>query len=148
MGTGKTNPHIDRPTEEQLRTLVQTKSQLVSDLYIAAHQLVLECLPGAQYAVDCKDAAIGYGARQYGYDGWGVAALSPHTNWVTLAFLRGALLDDPAGLLEGASRLVRHVKLRSLEQFAEQREALRALILAAARVNEAGPHRTGSSGQS
>ena len=87
-------------------------------------------------SVDCRDGEIGYGARQYGYDGWGMAALAPYTQWVSLAFLRGTSLDDPAGLLEGTGRRVRHVKVRSMEQLAESGGALRGLIDAASRLNQ------------
>lgn len=55
--------------------------------------------------------SIGYGARQYGYDGWGTAALAPHSKWVSLIFIRGAALGDPDGLLEGTGMSVRRVKL-------------------------------------
>ena len=44
------------------------------------------------------DAAFGY-----------VDAFSAHVN---VGFFSGAALDDPAGLLEGAGRRMRHVKLR------------------------------------
>jgi hypothetical protein len=44
------------------------------------------------------DAAFGY-----------VNAFTAHVN---VGFFRGAGLDDPAGLLEGSGRLMRHVKLR------------------------------------
>jgi hypothetical protein len=44
------------------------------------------------------DAAFGY-----------VDAFSAHAN---VGFFFGAMLDDPAGLLEGAGKRMRHVKLR------------------------------------
>lgn len=44
------------------------------------------------------DAAFGY-----------VNAFSAHAN---VGFFQGAALDDPAGLLEGAGKWMRHVKLR------------------------------------
>jgi len=44
------------------------------------------------------DAAFGY-----------VGAFSAHVN---VGFFHGAALDDPAGLLEGAGKRMRHVKLR------------------------------------
>jgi hypothetical protein len=44
------------------------------------------------------DAAFGY-----------VDAFSAHVN---VGFFHGAMLDDPAGLLEGAGKRMRHVKLR------------------------------------
>ena len=63
---------------------------------------MLEAVPRVRYSVDCVDREIGYGARQFGYDGWGMAAVTPYTKWVSVTLLRGALLEDPDGLLEGA----------------------------------------------
>ncbi len=80
------------------------------------------------------DGASGYGIRQYGYGGWGMAALMPHSKWVTLAFMRGADLADPTGILEGVGKSVRHVKVRTLEQLEERRAAIGALVLEAANL--------------
>lgn len=62
-----------------------------------------------------EDAAFGY-----------VNAFSAHVN---IGFLQGASLDDPARLLEGAGKRMRHVKLRWGEPANEA--ALAALITAA-----------------
>jgi len=58
-------------------------------------------------------------------------------NHVTFGFLRGTLLPDPAELLEGTGKSVRHVKLRSLEDL--RNAALKKLIQAAARLNKKEP---------
>ena len=64
-----------------------------------------------------EDAAFGY-----------VAAFSAHVN---VGFFQGASLPDPAGLLEGAGKRMRHVKLRWGAPANEA--ALADLIAAAAR---------------
>lgn len=51
----------------------------------------------------CPTACVGDAA--FGY----VNAFSAHVN---VGFFHGAALDDPAGLLEGAGKRMRHVKLR------------------------------------
>ena len=51
----------------------------------------------------CPTACVGDAA--FGY----VGAFSAHVN---VGFFHGAALDDPAGLLEGAGKRMRHVKLR------------------------------------
>jgi len=61
------------------------------------------------------DAAFGY-----------VNAFRTHVN---VGFFHGAALDDPAGLLEGAGKRMRHVKLRPDRPV--NAEALSALIAAA-----------------
>ena len=64
-----------------------------------------------------QDAAFGY-----------VNAFKAHVN---LGFFQGAALPDPAGLLEGAGKRMRHVKLRPTQ--ALHSEALEALVAAAYR---------------
>jgi hypothetical protein len=61
------------------------------------------------------DAAFGY-----------VDAFTAHVN---VGFFQGAGLEDPAGLLQGTGRVMRHVKLRPGD--AADEPALRALIEAA-----------------
>jgi hypothetical protein len=56
---------------------------------------------------------------------------------VTFGFLRGALLKDPAGLLEGTGKSLRHVKLRCVEDL--KRPELKKLIGEAVRLNKKEP---------
>ena len=57
------------------------------------------------------------------------AYVDSFSNHVNVGFFRGAELDDPAGLLEGTGRRMRHVKLRPVSK--HDTAALRALIHAA-----------------
>lgn len=57
------------------------------------------------------------------------AYVNSFTAHVNVGFFLGALLPDPAGLLQGSGRFMRHVKLRPGEAIDEA--ALRALIAAA-----------------
>ena len=132
MASSKKHPHIDRPSEAQLKDQLKDKSPAIRDLYLGMHRLVLETLPDVAYSVDCSDGQIGYGARQYGYDGWGMAALAPHTKWISLGFLRGTSLDDPEKLLEGTGASVRHIKLRSQDELVAHRAAIQQLLKGAA----------------
>ena len=116
------------PSTEQLRALIESIRPALADVYLEVHRLVLDVLPGIRYEVDRTDAGIGYGARQFGYNGWGMGALAPHRAWVSLVFFRGTKLDDPNGLLEGTGASVRHVKIRSLDELEVRRAALRALL--------------------
>jgi hypothetical protein len=56
---------------------------------------------------------------------------------VTFGFMRGTSLPDPAGLLEGTGKNLRHVKLRSAADVTKP--ALKKLIEAAARLNKKEP---------
>ena len=131
MPDSRTHPHAEMPSEDVLSRLIAEKHPQHHDLYLAAHRLVLEAAPDVRVSVDLHDAVIGYGAHQYGYNGWGMGAVSPHAKWVSLILFRGGALDDPAGLLEGTGALVRHVKLTSLGDFESRREALTSLVKSA-----------------
>jgi len=134
VASSKTHQHIDNPSDAQLKRLVDGKPVALRRLYLETHQLVLKALPDVVCSVDCDDFQIGYGARQYGYNGWGMAALIPYTKWVSLGFIRGAALDDPDGLLEGTGASVRHIKLRSPEELAERRVAIQRMLKAATKL--------------
>jgi hypothetical protein len=74
------------------------------------------------------DNALSYGVGpQKMKDGY--AYIAPQRGYVNLGFYQGANLPDPAGLLEGTGKSLRHVKIRSLEDAG--RPGLRQLIAAA-----------------
>ena len=56
---------------------------------------------------------------------------------VTFIFLRGAVLPDPEGLLEGTGKSVRHVKVRTTADV--KKPGLKKLIVEAARLNKRKP---------
>lgn len=136
MVSSKAHPHADMPTEHELARIILDKHPKHHELYLEIHRLILEAAPDVRYSVDLVDGVIGYGARQYGYDGWGMAALSPHKGWVSLVLFRAGVLNDPDGLFEGSGALVRHVKLRSAEELAARRDTLKHLLEAAVRINQ------------
>jgi hypothetical protein len=70
----------------------------------------------------CPVACVG--DAPFGY----VNAFKAHAS---VGFFRGAMLADPAGLLEGEGKRMRHVKLRPGKEF--DADALRELIAAAYR---------------
>ncbi len=57
------------------------------------------------------------------------AYIMPRKGWINLGFYRGAHLPDPAGLLEGTGKNLRHIKIRSIED--TERPGVRALLAAA-----------------
>ena len=71
--------------------------------------MILDAYPDAVVTVDGGDIGFGSGA---GYTGL-VFVVSPHARHVTLGLAGGAGLPDPAGLMEGAGKVHRHVKIRT-----------------------------------
>lgn len=131
----KTHPHIESPEPEQLRALVEGRPEPLVEAYLALHDLVVAALPDVRFSVDVVDASVGYAAHQYGYNGWGMAALTPYGKWVSLTLLQGARLDDPAQLLTGTSTM-RHLKVTGPDDVRANGEAIRALVLDASRLLE------------
>ncbi len=81
--------------------------------------------------------ACGEDVRELLHDGWPTACVedaafayvSVHAAHVTIGFYRGADLPDPAALLQGSGKRMRHVKLPAGSEVDE--DALEALIVAA-----------------
>ena len=132
MAKAEKHPHEENPTDMRLLEVLSGRSEAVVDLYLSVHALVVETLPDVQNSVDLVDGMTGYGAHQYSYGGWGMAALAAHSKWASLVFMRAVELDDSTGILEGTGKNLRHVKVRTPEQFAERAEAIKALVTQAA----------------
>ena len=58
-----------------------------------------------------KIASYGIGPRKMSEH---YAYIAPQTNYVNLGFYHGVALKDPAGLLEGAGKGLRHIKIKSI----------------------------------
>jgi len=130
------HPHIEKPGEEQIRELLKDKDPDLLEVYLEIHNLILEIFPEITYSIDCKDGMMGYGARQFGYDGWGMAALAAHKNWVSLMFMLGVDLEDPEEVLEGTGKKMRHIKVKSIEKFKGIHNKLERFIIEASKLNQ------------
>jgi hypothetical protein len=72
------------------------------------------------------DAQVRWGNAGYWIEGHDMFALSECADRVNLYVAHGASLPDPAGLLEGSGKSMRHVKVRS-EEVAKSSEVLAIL---------------------
>ena len=70
-----------------------------------------------------KIAGYGVGAKKMSEH---FSYLAPQKAHVNLGFMYGADLPDPDGLLEGTGKLMRHIKIRSLDEV--KRPAIKQLI--------------------
>ena len=115
-------------TDADLATLLEPSSPAIRDVFGALRALAREVMPDAQEQVDLPDRVLAWGFGPPGgvrMSGFAVG-LIPHTAHVNVQLADGALLPDPAGIVEGTGKRIRHVKCRSLDDVA--RPALRALI--------------------
>jgi hypothetical protein len=106
------------PAVERWFTSSRSELRLLAHLWFAEMRScgpdVVELLHDGHPTACVEDAAFGY-----------VNAFSAHVN---VGFFHGATLNDPAGLLEGTGRFMRHVKVRPGAPMDEA--ALRGLIRA------------------
>ena len=115
-------------TDADLATLLEPHSTTVRDVFGALRALAHEVMPDAQEQVDLPDRLVAFGFGPIGgvrMRGLAVA-LIPHTSHVNVQLADGAVLADPAGIVEGTGKRIRHVKCRSLNDVA--RPALRSLL--------------------
>ena len=101
------------------------------EVVAAAHAiqgLIVEAVPDVVVTFDRGDGLLAFGTSSAMRDL--LFALIPHAGWLNLQLADGATLPDPAGLVEGTGKRVRHVKLRSAEEAArpEVRELVRAEV--------------------
>ena len=132
------NPEIAAvpPTNYNFHIMAETKFGTFQDLMdITAsdmqpiaqrlREIVIEIDPDTVEVVRLGDRAATYGvglkknSETYVY-------IMPHKNWVNLGFYQGVDLPDPAGLMEGTGKKLRHIKIRSLQ--AAGRPEVRTLI--------------------
>jgi len=73
-----------------------------------------------------KIASYGIGPRKMSEH---YAYIAPQTNYVNLGFYHGVALNDPAGLLEGAGKRLRHIKIKSISD-ANRKEIVSLLKVA------------------
>ena len=111
-----------------LDALLEPHSAQVRAVFMALRDLVRDVMPDANEQIDMPDRLLAFGfgppgeVRMRGL----AVALIPHTAHVNVQLADGALLDDPARIVEGTGKRIRHVKCRSLADVA--RAALRSLL--------------------
>jgi hypothetical protein len=101
-------------TEAQIESFIAKFTDEVAGQIRAARADMRRRLPGAYELVydNYNALAIGYGSSEKLDDI--VFSIACFPRWIRLFFFRGAELDDPQGLLEGAGAQVRSVKLPDL----------------------------------
>jgi hypothetical protein len=125
----------DSVVQDHLAVLLEGRSFEVGTVLRRARALVLDVIPDATEQVDLPDHLVAFGV---GADGVIrlrdlLIALVAHTAYVNVQFADGAMLPDPAGLLEGTGKRARHVKCRTVADV--ERPAVRALIQAEAALH-------------
>jgi hypothetical protein len=120
---------MSEPVPAELAPLLESHSDEVKAVFLALQVLCRELMPDAEEALDLPDRVLAFG---FGPPGGvrmrGLAVgLIPHAAHVNVQLADGAELPDPAGIVEGTGKRIRHVKCRDLADVA--RPALSDLIV-------------------
>ena len=122
----------NKPPAELLKFL-KPYDRAIQKLALDLRAIVIdELAPCHENIYDAYSAvAIGYGSSERFGDG--ICHIAVYTSNVNLGFNQGAFLDDPAGVLQGTGKRIRHISLKTKADLGrpEIREFLkRALALA------------------
>jgi hypothetical protein len=137
-------PAIRPPKTEYLEFLAPFESRVV-DLALAVRALVLEEAPESTELIYDAYNAVATGYSFTGRPSDSFMHIAVYARWVNLGFNRGSELDDPGGVLQGAGRWVRHIRIaeRADLEKPDVRAFVRAAAARAAR-SDAGTARGGS----
>jgi len=119
---------IPPPSPEYLQFLSPYAPSIV-ELALATRRLVLEEAPGAVELIYDAYNAVVAGYSFTGRPSEAFIHIPVYANWVNLGFHRGSELDDPARLLQGSGRWVRHIRIAGLADL--ERPVVRAFVRAA-----------------
>lgn len=98
-----------QPNPGYLKLLAPYSAE-VQKLALAARKLILEEAPEAnKFVYEVYTIANHFGFTERPSDAF--VFTTTHTKWVNLGFNFGAALPDPAGLLEGDGKIIRHVRI-------------------------------------
>ena len=125
----------DAATERRIAGFVDKYApEIAAQLRDARRRLRAQFPQGVEMVFDNYNALVfGIGASAQSRDSF--ISIAGYPKWVTLFFLNGADLHDPEGLLEGAGKQVRGIRLRRVEDM--DAPAVAALILQAMAMHEA-----------
>jgi hypothetical protein len=126
MKTKSLNP--SKEAEQAFKRITSKSSKEMHSVAQQLRSLVYEVFPQAVEVPWEKQRIIGYGVGEKKMSEH-FCYIAPQKAHVNLGFYYGAKLKDPNNLLEGTGKLLRHIKVRSLEEI--QKPELRELVIQA-----------------
>lgn len=103
---------MTRPIHPDFQRLLDFKSQEVTDLFCDARDYLLELFPDCNELIYHTHALTSvFSISDKLSDAF--CMLPIYTNHINLGFNKGALLNDPNGLLTGTGNLIRHIDIHS-----------------------------------
>lgn len=112
-----------------IETFLISYSPQVQELCLKLRKLALELLPGTEEILFEGWKNFSYGTGQSRSDKDMIIYIAPFKDSVNLGFYRGAILTDKKQLLKGTGKQLRHVKFKSMSDYALS--DIKALIMEA-----------------
>ena len=111
---------------DEIKQLIKNNTPEAQKLVYELRKLIKKLVPGSKEKI---------------YKGWGVIdyhlggsrdfiSIGPQKKYVNLYFMRGIELPDPAGILEGSGKNMRHVKILFSKDL-ENKQLHKLIVLAA-----------------
>ena len=124
-----------RPVDVELERFLTPYDPVVRALALETRALVLTVAPSAIELLYDSYNAVAIAFTFSGRMAEAFCHVAVYAGHVNLGFNRGAELPDPAGLLQGSGKLIRHVKVRRHEDL-EEAYVREFLQLAVARASQ------------
>ena len=121
------------PVERKVIAYVQRKNPAMMEITMALRVLIKKTVPKS------RELLNPWGLPTYEWRG-AIGYIMVGKKHVTFGFARGSELPDPAKLLEGSGKNLRHVKIRDKAQLVDAN--LRDLILSAVNLNRRDPQKS------
>jgi hypothetical protein len=114
--------------QEDFSEIVSTYDPPIQQISWRIREIIREVMPDVVEVVwkQQRIAGFGVGPRKMTEH---FCYISPHKKHVNLGFYYGTLLPDTASLMEGTGKLLRHIKIRKLDEL--ENPAIRKLVEAA-----------------
>ena len=127
VARGKKSPARKKPSLRNVDSYVRLQPASMQPIVNRVRALVAAAAPEAT-------ESLKWGQPVYEVNG-PMAYIKAYKGWVNFGFWRGAMLQAPAGFLEGEGTRMKHVKLRAIADLTQKEEALKGLVRQAALLN-------------
>lgn len=124
-----------RPPDPEYLRLILPYGEAIQKLALATRKLILEEAPDAsEFVYEVYTIADHFTFTERPGDAF--VFTTTHANWVNLGFNFGSQLPDPAGLLRGTGKWIRHIRIAQVTDLDAPavRELVRAAIAQAERT--------------
>jgi hypothetical protein len=131
---------MNRPPTPEYLEFLSAYDPAIVDLALATRAFVLAEAPDAAELVYDAYNAVAAGYSFTGRPSDSFIHIATYAKWVNLGFNHGALLKDPQGILQGAGKHIRHIRISSAADL--ERNNIRAFVRAAIEQAPRAPHTT------